>query len=451
MTVRAVEWKKPYTGWKAIEITEDKVINLKLRDENNLIIWDEWDNEIYVDLQLPDEIRPTDAFPVWVNTGRVIVDNWWDVSWTILVFKTTSGDNVKFLYWDDWKLYIDNGTWSFRQIYVKWEVDALLALKQDLLTAWDWISIDANNVISSTAIAIFSDTAPSNPVQWMLWYDTTASAMKIYDWSTWASIGWGGIPQYTATIQSNNVSYGTVDESTVTADLGAVISASWDELTIGNTTITATPESWYEFVSWTVNWWPLPTNLLSDVTITATFQLIITYQPVQYIQNTWAEWMDLWLWITSWVTSVDIKYNMVEWTPNKQQQVWWGMAVRPQWWTNTWFRTGYEGGWRTQWWLSTDTTWWNTDVVCTGTSTITSDRNIILFWQNEWGSAPTYYMNAIIKMYYCKVYENNVLVRDLVPVYRVSDNVVWMYDNVNDVFYTNANSTWGFVAWPDAN
>jgi hypothetical protein len=129
---------------------------------------------------------------VWVNTGRVIVDNWWDVTWTILVFKTTSGDNVKFLYWDDWKLYIDNGTWSFKQIYVKWEVDALLALKQDLLTAWAWINIDANNVISSTAIAIFSSTAPSNPIGWMLWYDTTASAMKIYDGTnqTWIAIWW---------------------------------------------------------------------------------------------------------------------------------------------------------------------------------------------------------------------------------------------------------------------
>lgn len=183
MTVRAVEWKKPYTWWKAIEIDENKVISLKLRDENNLIIWDEWDNEIYVDLQLPNEIRPTDAFPVGVTTGRVIVDNWWDVTWTILVFKTTSWDNVKFLYGDDWKLYIDNWTWAFRQIYVKWEVDALLALKQDLLTAWDWISIDANNVISSVAIAIFSDTAPSNPIEWMLWYDTTVAEMKIYDWT----------------------------------------------------------------------------------------------------------------------------------------------------------------------------------------------------------------------------------------------------------------------------
>ena len=160
MTVRAVEWKKPYTWGKAIEITEDKVINLKLRAENNLIIYDEWDNEIYVDLQLPDEIRPTDAFPVWITTGRVIVDNWWDYNGTIVCFKTTSGDNIKLYYADDGKLYIDNWTGLFKQIYLKGEVDALLlalrqyvdqqlALKQDLLTAGDYISIDQNNVISA--------------------------------------------------------------------------------------------------------------------------------------------------------------------------------------------------------------------------------------------------------------------------------------------------------------
>ena len=60
MATRVVEGKKPYTWGKAIEIDENKVISLRLRDENNLIIWDEWDNEIYVDLQLDDEITFTD-------------------------------------------------------------------------------------------------------------------------------------------------------------------------------------------------------------------------------------------------------------------------------------------------------------------------------------------------------------------------------------------------------
>ena len=150
MVVRAVEWKLPYTGWKAIEITNRKVVNLRLRDENNLIIYNAGDNEIYTDLQLWDEIRPSSEFPVWANVGRAIEDNGWDTTGTLVCFKTTSGDNIKLLYADNWKLFIDNGTWTFKQIYLKSEVDALLALKQDLLTAGDNITIDQNNVISAT-------------------------------------------------------------------------------------------------------------------------------------------------------------------------------------------------------------------------------------------------------------------------------------------------------------
>ena len=152
MTVRAVEWKNPYTWGKAIEIDENKVISLRLRDENNLIIWDRWDNEIYVDLQLDDEIRPTDAFPVWITTGRVIIDNGWDKTWTLICAKTTSGDNIKIFYSDDGHLYVDHWTWLFTQVYLKPEVDALLlelrnyvdtelAKKQDKLIAWDNIEI----------------------------------------------------------------------------------------------------------------------------------------------------------------------------------------------------------------------------------------------------------------------------------------------------------------------
>lgn len=162
MAVRAVEWKKPYTWGKAIEIDENKVISLRLRDENNLIIYDEWDNEIYVDLQLPDWIRPLDAFPVGITTGRVLIADDWDKTWTIICAKTTSWDNIKILYADDWTLWIDNWTWLFKQIYLKWDVDTLiqslrtyidyqLSLKQDKLIAWDNISIAADGkTISAT-------------------------------------------------------------------------------------------------------------------------------------------------------------------------------------------------------------------------------------------------------------------------------------------------------------
>ena len=138
MATRVVEWKKPYTWWKAISIDENKVISLNLRDENNLIIYDEWDDEIYVDLQLDDEITPTDAFPIWVNTGRVIVDNWWDKAWTIISAVTTSGDNIKILYADEWTLWMDNWTWTFKQIYFKADVDAIAQ------AIWDYIYANCN-------------------------------------------------------------------------------------------------------------------------------------------------------------------------------------------------------------------------------------------------------------------------------------------------------------------
>ena len=61
---------------------------------------------------------------------------------------------------------------------------------------------------------------------------------------------------------------GTVDVSSVTVDYGTEISSSDNVLTIGSSTITATPESGYIFSSWGT----LPAAVESDLTITATFE-----------------------------------------------------------------------------------------------------------------------------------------------------------------------------------
>ena len=126
MTVRAVEWKKPYTWGTAIEITEDKVINLLLREANNLLQVN-GNNELYCDLQLDDELRPTDDFPVGVTTGRIVEDNGWDRTGTILCAKTTSWDNIKLVYTDEGEIWVDNGTGTFKKLYLASEVDELLA------------------------------------------------------------------------------------------------------------------------------------------------------------------------------------------------------------------------------------------------------------------------------------------------------------------------------------
>ena len=42
-----------------------------------------------------------------------------------------------------------------------------------------------------------------------------------------------------------------------------------------------------------------------------------------------------------------------------------------------------------------------------------------------------------MKVYRLKLYENNTLVREYVPCYRISDNEIGLYELVNNVFYPN--------------
>ena len=70
-------------------------------------------------------------------------------------------------------------------------------------------------------------------------------------------------------------------------------------------------------------------------------------------------------------------------------------------------------------------------------TTQTLTQPLYLFALNENGSAE---YKAKATIYYVKIYENNTLVRDLVPCYRKSDGEIGLYDLVNDVFYTNQGS-----------
>lgn len=107
-------WLEALTAGKGIDpdALRDRVIELLLRAENNLIQVND-DNEVYVDLQLPSGIKPTDDFPVWVTTGKILQADWRQQSGLILNWKTTSGDYNRLIYANDGKLYIDkgNGVW----------------------------------------------------------------------------------------------------------------------------------------------------------------------------------------------------------------------------------------------------------------------------------------------------------------------------------------------------
>lgn len=57
------------------------------------------------------------------------------------------------------------------------------------------------------------------------------------------------------------------------------------------------------------------------------------------------------------------------------------------------------------------------------------------------------YTSSYCRIYYCKMYDSYALVRYFVPVKRLADSVLGMYDLVHDVFYTN-DQTGDFIAGP---
>lgn len=58
---------------------------------------------------------------------------------------------------------------------------------------------------------------------------------------------------------------------------------------------------------------------------------------------------------------------------------------------------------------------------------------------NASGSFPAAYTSVAAKLYNCKMYSSNTLVRNLIPCVN-SSNQIGLYDTVNDVFYTNAGT-----------
>ena len=73
-------------------------------------------------------------------------------------------------------------------------------------------------------------------------------------------------------------------------------------------------------------------------------------------------------------------------------------------------------------------------------------NSLVLLWSHN--SDNTYWNYASAKLYSCKIYESWTLVRDFVPCYRLSNNVIWLFDKVENKFYTNVG-TGSFSKWSD--
>lgn len=69
--------------------------------------------------------------------------------------------------------------------------------------------------------------------------------------------------------------------------------------------------------------------------------------------------------------------------------------------------------------------------------TFESNYSIYLFAYNRGGSVGEY---GYYKLKSCKIYDNDVLVRDFIPCYRKSDGVIGLYDIIGETFYINAGT-----------
>ena len=191
MPVSIYEWEKTVSGGDWIEVTSNKVINLILRELNNLIKIN-GNNEVYVDLQLDDNLQSSSPIPVGVNVWRVLQANGFPATWTLITAKTTSWDTVKVLYGDDGKIRVDNGTGTWE--IIQYEMHAGVGISIDSETyddysamRWpcpEWFHIPSRNesIIFQDVLSTFSlsEEDVSIPFAWDLW---EASGSHYLAWS----------------------------------------------------------------------------------------------------------------------------------------------------------------------------------------------------------------------------------------------------------------------------
>ena len=229
MATRIKDGEVPYTWWIWIEITNNHVINVLLRELNNLIHVNE-DRELYVDLQLDAGIAPDDDFPVGVTTWEILAEDWWPQNWTIINWKTTSWDYTRIIYANDWKLYYDPWTWVWNQFLSPWDLTIATASEP-------WILKLGSDVVQTEAI----ETPTAEPWRtYAVQLNNNNQAMVNVPWV-----------EYESLIEDQ---WGT-DESLVTTGEKYIWNHKQDQLTAWTRiSITVDQQTWNTVISADVSW-----------------------------------------------------------------------------------------------------------------------------------------------------------------------------------------------------
>lgn len=370
MTVRLIEWQVPYTWGTAIEITADKVINLLLRAENNLLHVND-DNELYCDLQLENGIAVDDDLPVWVTTWIVNESDGRPQNGLLLHYETTSWAYAQRLYGGDGKLYFNWWTWERKLVYYAEDVDELLnqlynqLIEELTVHAWEWISIQTVDDYSAMRgpcpewyhVPTYSNILSISNIFGNLWisWSTWVSYLSIpKSWYYWISWGKEHVNDWAYVWTCKN-GWGW----------------AWNRSWVWNW------QDWVPVSSVRTSMW-IPVRPFKNIPIIPNNQWNVIY-----------DWSSIanWAWIFHspelWVFS--LSWNGQDWITIADKNIWATTIYHTgdqisadnswyyyQWWNNHWF--SYNG------WFSTS----NTQVDVSSYSPSSYSNNVFITWNDSW-------------------------------------------------------------------
>lgn len=330
-----------------------------------------------------------------------------------------------------------------------------------------------------------SSTQLSDVQPWMAFYVSTQWGSPTYGFHSnaiWSWNRWWSQIQLPKWIIVNKIEiWARRNESSTNLRPIGAFSLKWSNDWSTWTEIKAVSWLWSSWSIWSVQSWNITGQTTAYTYLKLEVQAYSTYVAFDYWNIDWvveevkvlknayigeykgrlpAGYQEVeWIWssrtqvINTWVIPITQTYTAeLEFESTQSWTEYWAFGI----WGSTWFRAWQDSSWHwdTSFWASYSPATYalNTKTIATVSNSwlwTSSNTALWLFGMGENGAYPNNRKWAY-KIYYCKIWNSWTLIRDFVPCYRISDSVIWMYDLVNDVFYTNAG-TWTFTKWPDVN
>ena len=185
---------------------------------------------------------------------------------------------------------------------------------------------DANNYATKTDLSNAIDslvhewsTAPQNPQEWDMWYDTVNHVLKIYNWTTWETVDTDTDTTYTAWNGINISAQNEISIDTSVAATKSDLNSKQDTLVSGTNIKTINNQSllWSEDI--TINWilsWPL----VPAASAQYAWKIFYCTFDSTFYKCDWTQWTEIWSWWTpTWAIT-----NNTTWTTSTISQEWVG-------------------------------------------------------------------------------------------------------------------------------